>query len=160
MSNPADNPWDTPGINQRLRELHALKDGDELTMTEIAQQLNREFKTRLSRNSVIGRCHRINLARRAAVFNVHHAKRKAEKMIPLNKRVRVDAPIVPEMPVVDAAAGLTILQLRSNTCRWPLGDLMTSRPPYLFCGKASIFDGPYCPAHRDRACGKPIARAV
>ena len=160
MSTVPDNPWTLPNINQRLRELHALKGADELSMTEIAERLNREFKTNLSRNSIIGRCHRINLARRAAVFNVHHAKRKAEKMIPLNKRVRVDAPIVPEMPVADPAAGLTILQLRSDTCRWPLGDLMTSRPPYLFCGKASIFDRPYCPAHHDLACGRPIARAV
>jgi hypothetical protein len=160
MSNPADNPWDVPGINQRLRELHALKGADELSMTEIAEQLNREFKTEFTRNSIIGRCHRINLARRPSVFNVHHAKRRQEKMIPINRRVRVDAPIVPEMPVADPAAGITILQLSPGACRWPLGDLMTSRPPYLFCGKVAMFDGPYCPAHHDRACGKPIARAV
>ena len=98
MSNPPISPWDTPGITQRLRELHALKGADELSMTEIAERLNREFKTNLSRNSIIGRCHRNTmLARRPSVFNVHHAKRKAEKMIPINRRVRVDAPIVPEM---------------------------------------------------------------
>lgn len=160
MSNPADSIWLDPHLNLRLRELHALKGADELSMTEIAERLNREFKTNLSRNSIIGRCHRINLARRPSVFNVHHAKRRQEKMIPINRRVRVDAPIVPEMPVVDAAAGLTILQLRANSCRWPLGDLMKTRPPYLFCGKPTAIECPYCRTHMERSRGRMPARVA
>ena len=154
-------PWDKPGITQRLRELHRLKGPDELSMTEIAERLNREFETNLSRNSIIGRCHRLNLARRPAVFNVHHSKKRAEKMIPINRRVRVDAPIVPEMPVVeDTSAGITIMQLRATTCRWPLGDLMETRPPYLYCGKPALIECPYCKTHTERARGRMPARVA
>ena len=155
------SPWDTPGITQRLRELHRLKGADELSMTEIAEQLNREFKTDFSRNSVIGRCHRINLARRPSVFNVHHAKRRQEKMIPINRRVRVDAPIVPEIEVADVTSGaLTILQLRNGVCRWPLGDPMETRPPYLYCGKPTAIECPYCKTHFERARGRMPARVA
>ena len=140
--------------------MHALKGPDELSLTEIAEQLNREFKTEFTRNSVIGRCHRLELARRPAVFNVHHSKKRAEKMIPINRRVRVDAPIVPEMPAVeDTSAGITILQLRSTTCRWPLG-AVEDRPPYLYCGKPTAIDCPYCRTHMERARGRMPARVA
>ena len=154
------SPWDTPGITQRLRELHRLKGEAELSMTEIAEQLNREFKTDFSRNSIIGRCHRINLARRPSVFNVHHAKRRQEKMIPINRRVRVDAPIVPEIEVADITTGaLTILQLRNGVCRWPLG-AVEDKPQYLYCGKPAPIECPYCKTHFERARGRMPARVA
>ena len=160
MSNPAVSPWDTPGITQRLRELHRLKGEAELSMTEIAEQLNREFKTEFTRNSIIGRCHRLELTKRPAVFNVHHSKKRAEKMIPINRRVRVDAPIVPEMPVVeDTSAGITIMQLRSTTCRWPLG-AVEDKPPYLYCGKPAQIECPYCRTHMERSRGRMPARVA
>ena len=158
MSNPAVSPWDTPGITQRLRELHRLKGDAELTMTEIAEQLNREFKTEFTRNSASSAAATGSTwPSGRAVFNVHHAKKRVEKMIPINKRVRVDAPIVPEMPAVeDTSSGITILQLRSTTCRWPLGDLMETRPPYLYCGKPAAIECPYCRTHMERSRGRSI----
>ena len=76
------------------------------------------------------------------------------------KHIRVDAPIVPEIqPPADPTSGISLLQLRANTCRWPLG-AMQDYPPYLFCGRGVTLDGPYCTAHHERACGKPFVRVV
>jgi hypothetical protein len=158
MSNPADSIWRDPRINLRLRELHRLKGDAELNMGEIADRLSSEFKVVVTRNAVIGRCHRLDLPRRVAPLPPR-ARKKVEKPMTV-KHIRVDAPIVPEMPVADPAAGLTLLQLSPGSCRWPLGELMKTYPPYLFCGQVVRFDCPYCPTHDDRARGRPIARAV
>ena len=158
MSNPADSIWLDPRLNLRLRELHRLKGDDELNMGEIADRLSSEFKVAITRNAVIGRCHRLDLPRRVAPLPPR-ARKKVEKPMTV-KHIRVDAPIVPEMPVADPAAGLTLLQLSPGSCRWPLGELMKTYPPYLFCGQVVRFDCPYCPTHDDRARGRPIARAV
>jgi hypothetical protein len=158
VSNPADSIWIDPRINLRLRELHRLKGDAELNMGEIADRLSSEFRVTVTRNAVIGRCHRLDLPRRVAPLPPR-ARKKVEKPMTV-KHIRVDAPIVPEMPAADPAAGLTLLQLSPGSCRWPLGELMKTRPPYLFCGKVVRFGTPYCPVHDDRARGRPIARAV
>jgi len=156
--NPAESPWTLPGINQRLRELDALTGDKAMTMGEIAERLSFEFEVAITRNSVIGRRHRLNLPQRGP-SPPPKARKRTEK--PKMTHIRVDAPIAPELPIVEnTTAGLDILQLRNNSCRWPLGDLMETRPPYLFCGKRTLFDRPYCRAHYERAVGKPIARAV
>ena len=153
-----DSPWTLPGINQRLRELDALTGDEAMTMGEIAERLSFEFDVVITRNAAIGRRHRLNLPQRGP-SPPPKARKRTEK--PKMTHIRVDAPIAPELPIVEnTAAGLDLLQLRSNSCRWPLGDLMETRPPYLFCGKKALFDRPYCRAHYERAVGKPIARAV
>jgi hypothetical protein len=157
VSNPAESIWLIPGIDARLRELHALGGEASLSMGEIADRLNREFRIGITRNSVIGRCGRIGLKRGGITVKLRAAKKAGERKIRI-RPIRVDAPIVPEMPVADPAAGLTILQLKNDTCRWPLGE-MQDRPPYLFCGQV-VFVGPYCTAHHERAVGKPIVRVV
>jgi hypothetical protein len=159
VSNPADSIWLDPRLNLRLRELHRLKGDDELNMGEIADRLSSEFKVVVTRNAVIGRCHRLDLPRRVTPLSPRARKQKVEKPMIIRK-IRVDAPIVPEMPVADPAAGLTILQLSPDSCRWPLGDLMQTRPPYLFCGKVIRVGTPYCPVHDDRARGRPFVRSA
>src|SRR6187399_31075 len=143
MSNPADSIWLIPGVDARLRELHALGGDAALSMGEIADRLSLEFRIAITRNSVIGRCGRIGLKRGGVTVKMRAAKKAGERKIRI-RPIRVDAPIVPEMPVDDNAAGLTLLQLRRDTCSWPLGDLMTTYPPYLFCGKVVRFGRPYC----------------
>jgi len=155
--NPADSIWLITGVDARLRELHALGGDAALSMGEIADKLSLEFQIAITRNSVIGRCGRIGLKRGGVTVKMRAAKKAGERKVRI-RPIRVDAPIVPEMPVADPAAGLTLLQLRRDSCRWPLGE-MQDRPPYLFCGRV-VFVGPYCTAHHERACGKPFVRAV
>jgi hypothetical protein len=156
--NPLDSIWLIPGVDARLRELHALGGDAAMSMGEIADRLSLEFQIGITRNAAIGRCHRLDLPRRVTP-SPPRARKKAEKPMTV-KHIRVDAPIVPEMPVADPAAGLTLLQLSPGACRWPLGDLMKTRPPYLFCGQVVRFGTPYCPVHDDRARGRQIARAL
>ena len=44
----------------------------------------------------------------------------------------------PDIPV-------TVATLTATTCKWPLGD--PKAPGFHFCGRAKLFDRPYCPHH-------------
>jgi hypothetical protein len=157
--NPADSIWQIPGIDARLRELHALGGDAALSMGEISDKLSFEFDVAITRNAVIGRCGRTGLKRGGVTVKMRAAKRAGQRKIRI-RPIRVDAPIVPEIqPPADSASGISLLQLKRNTCRWPLGE-MQDYPPYLYCGQVVAIDGPYCTAHHERAVGKPILRVV
>jgi hypothetical protein len=76
----------TAQIEDRLRQLHA----EGLTFKQIAQQLNAEFDTSLTRNACVGRGYRLRLPSRATF-----------------------RPGQPQRP-------LTIYQLTSAVCHWPV----------------------------------------
>ena len=140
-------PWLIAGLSARMVELHALTGAKELTMGEIASHLEHEFNVEITRNAVIGRCRRLGLpARPSPLPPVKTARVKAA-------RVRVDAPIVPDIALValkEQGNALTIYQLDSDTCKFPLGEI-EDRPPYLFCGKPTRREGvSYCAAHYSR----------
>jgi GcrA cell cycle regulator len=44
---------------------------------------------------------------------------------------------------------LTLLQLNEHTCKWPIGDPLTS--DFYFCGQHSDEGRPYCEFHSRRA---------
>jgi hypothetical protein len=147
MIAPYDNPWEIPGINARLVELHA----SDLTMRAIADRLSFEFEREIGRNSVIGRCRRLGLANRP---NVPPPGRKVKVKV---KKVVVDAPIAPE-PEPAPRHGLTIYQLKDGVCKWPLGEV-EARPPYFYCGEFAEEGCSYCGEHHVKAHGAP-ARVV
>jgi GcrA cell cycle regulator len=129
--------------------------------TEIAAAIADQFGTRLSRNSVIGKVHRLKLpARPKEVVTIAQKRsgRKAAKRLAKPKPAkRVTLPPLPinrpeiaaDAPPPRAAAfvalpgttpkSLTDLAVRGE-CRWPIGE-----NPTLFCGCAT--DGVYCTAH-------------
>src|SRR3954468_4753426 len=157
--NPADSIWLIPGIDARLRELHALGGAAAMSMGEIADRLNREFRIGITRNSVIGRCGRTGLKRGGITVKMRAAKKAGQRKIRI-RPIRVDAPIVPEIqPPAHPPSGISLLQLGRDTCRWPLGE-MQDYPPYLYCGQVVAIDRPYCTAHHERACGKPFVRVA
>jgi GcrA cell cycle regulator len=39
----------------------------------------------------------------------------------------------------------TLLDLKENDCRWPIGDLRN--PDFHFCGAQRLAGRPYCPVH-------------
>lgn len=113
------NPWNIPGIDARLRELH--KQG--LFFSEIAEGLNAEYGTQLTRDACIGRAHRLELPDRPNIITAH--KRKAP-------------PIIYDP--------ISIEQLDRSNCHYPLGEMM-DRPPYLFCGMPAKDGFSWCAKH-------------
>ena len=65
-----------------------------------------------------------------------------------------DAPLAPDMPPRHDGQPLTLYQLGSCDCKWPLGEV-NDRPPYLFCGQATEIGQSYCPKHYNRAHTAP-----
>jgi len=136
----------TPEMDQRLRELHA----EGLKFRLIAAGINAEFETTLTRNSCIGRSHRLKLPIRTEPEPVSKkSKRKRGQ-----DKARI-APIPPPVQLHRAPplipGRLTMLQLTRFTCRWPSGD----RPPYTYCGDKIEGDGPFCHEHAKLAYNKP-----
>lgn len=51
-----------------------------------------------------------------------------------------------ETPVdIPASGRVTIFDLKTSSCRWPLGDPQSEQ--FSFCGKKAITGCPYCPEH-------------
>ncbi len=87
---------------------------------EIAKKLG------ISKNSVIGKVHRLELGARpspikkvAPVKKVKAAKQKKER--------------------------IGIMDLKMNTCRWPIGD--PTDEDFHFCGENTVTGKPYCAEH-------------
>lgn len=133
-----------------------------------------------SRNAVIGKSHRLALNRASAprkTFSQQVFKPAAAKISPsLEARARrsdagaapkprmprllprMEAPALaamcePGQPAIcDGLAGVVLLDLTNETCRWPIGDPLADS--FRYCGalEADLNAGkPYCPACAKRA---------
>ena len=69
----------------------------------------------------------------------------AHAEMPLNERVE-DRSTVP----AENGAAVTIEELRTHHCRWPLG-AVHAKPPFLYCGERALAGKPYCDEHCARA---------
>jgi len=125
----------------RLRELHA---NDDMSFAAIADALNREFHTKLTKNSCIGKARRLALTMRAHT-NPPPRKPKRHTPPPKPRPPVIPAWKVDPVPALPAASGrLTIYQLRQNTCRYPFGEQM----PYSYCGNTTGLSSSWCPYHK------------
>lgn len=133
----------------------------------------KRFET--TRNSVIGKVHRLNLpARKTLVKQARQLDRRPsyrQRITPrlavkrsgnghhtyVHKRKSQEAPVIP-VPVVlpePESLNLTIMDLKPGQCRWAHGD-----GPFLFCGVPTGGDT-YCPHHHGRAVKpEPVTRAT
>ena len=129
----------------RLREHHAAN----LTFGQIANKLNAEFGTVITRNACIGKGRRLGLPQREkpamltaeqrqAQTRIERRRRKAEKRI-APPPTYVPLPDPPRPPP-DA---LTIYDLQHNDCRWPVHGEKTEM---LYCGRQRV-RGSYCFKH-------------
>ena len=136
--------WMSPMI-ARLRELH----GNGMPFRQIADTLNAEFNTALTRNAVIGKGRRLQLKLRATPWSTKRkekpARPKRERRVTLRT---VAPPLVPPEPVTPGT--LTMEQLTEHTCRWPEG----LNPPYTYCGEPTLHGTSFCRAHCIRAYGR------
>lgn len=133
----------------------------------------------VTRNAVIGKVHRLGLARGAKSTSsapVRPRKPAATHGVSTSSQRHYSAPAAPrtiargntalatavarlpsaevavdlrpvEEVVIPMSARVTIMELRENTCRWPLGDPTSSE--FRFCGNATggAGCGPYCAYH-------------
>ncbi len=90
------------------------------TTAEIAKKLG------LSKNSIIGKVHRLNLETRPSPI----------------KKV---APVKKAKPTPKKVERIGIMELKINTCRWPIGD--PTDEDFHFCGKNTVMGKPYCAEH-------------
>lgn len=116
----------------------------------------------LTRNSIVGKVHRLGLPSRRTVVG-HFAPngirdvegkaraakaRKSAKPKPVPK---VEAPVFEAAPLPEEELGndvtnlLGLMDLTAYTCRYPHGDPLSQ--PFGFCGKHTQEGSPYCAEH-------------
>ena len=83
------------------------------------------LKLGVTKNAVVGKAHRLGLAKRDSPIGV--------KIAPV-ETVRME-------------------KLRAGMCSWPVGEPGT--PNFHFCGRPAVADKPYCPEHCAKAYVKP-----
>lgn len=160
---PCTSPWDD------AREAFAVErwQAGDSALT-IAQKMGSPF----TKNSVIGRIHRLGQAARATPLRIIVARTprppkpaKVAKPKPAPKPVRVlkaavepgekpvavvfIAPPEPVKPTHNDIARVTFADLQPHQCRWPVGEV--NHPEFGFCGEGRIEGKPYCPGHEKRA---------
>ncbi len=145
------NAW-TTGEDETLREL-AIKN---LSGSQIAAQLNR------TRNSVIGRAHRLGIAlggalrpggralkakKKAAYAGAEKVTRKAIK-----KLVEAELPnLIPEA-FTPTCEPVPLTNLEEGMCKWPVGE------GGMYCGGHAPLRKPYCAAHNRAGTQPPPQR--
>lgn len=150
-------PW-TPAAVADLKVMYA----NGSSSSAIAMELSGRYKEKLTRSAVIGKINRLHLrGTRGKETDKGGRNNKArKKKEPMPRVVKNPAAPSPLRFVVPPTLGnfntiapdhqtrnVTMDQLNSKTCRWPLGG-MEDRPPYLYCGGAVTEKGAsYCAHH-------------
>ena len=99
-----------------------------LSASSIALVLNEKFGTSYSRNAIIGRMSRSNLALKGKPV------------------VRAAPSILPSVPQpIGNERRCTVLELTSKNCHWPFGEPQS--PDFFFCGGDAVDGKPYCAGH-------------
>ena len=111
--------------SDKIKQLKKLWTKGKSTV-EIAKELG------ISKNSVIGKVHRLDLTARPSPI-----KKKEVKVVPTKT---VKKKIVGKCHLMD---------LKNNTCRWPIGE--PENEDFHFCGKPTVTGKPYCSAHCEEA---------
>ncbi|MBL4612495.1 MAG: GcrA cell cycle regulator [Emcibacter sp.] len=119
--------------DERVAKLRELWDKG-LSASQIAAVLAEG----VTRNAVIGKAHRMNLASRPSPVK-SDPKKKAKK--PAEKKA---APVKTKAP----GGKVSLLELTERMCKWPIGH--PGEVEFHFCGKPSAANFPYCPEH----CGQ------
>ena len=105
----------------KIKQLKKLWSKGKSTV-EIAKELG------MSKNSVIGKAHRLELEARPSPI------KKKEEAIHVTKTVKKKT-----------VEKCKLMDLKNNTCRWPIGD--PENEDFHFCGKQTTTGKPYCPEH-------------
>jgi len=148
MSTKGAIGW-TPEREERLRELW---DGG-YSASVVSEMMGGGW---LTRNAVIGKARRMELARRRTVI-AKNSRRGKDKRTRQAKRPAkqplVSLPVDARTLKADAWAALphttpvSLTDLDHGMCKWPIGD----GKPFMFCGAAAV--GSYCEHHKAMSVG-------
>jgi GcrA cell cycle regulator len=103
---------------EKIKQLKKLWSKGKSTI-EIAKELG------ISKNSVIGKVHRLELTARPS---------------PIKKKEQKPKPVKPKI-----MGKCRLMDLKTNTCRWPIGE--PTDEDFHFCGKQTVIGKPYCAEH-------------
>lgn len=142
-----DSNLPTPWTGERTDRLRTLW-GEGYSATYIADDLGET-----TRSGVLGKVHRLGLAKRRTVPTVQRGKSRRVR----RRRVTAQAVQCPGLsdslstPLIDdlaipEAQRRTILQLTNDTCHWPVGH--PNEPGFFFCGAKTDGAHSYCRAHK------------
>jgi len=131
--------------NQELDStLRRLIEAEGMTGRQACETMKFQFGLRFTRNSIIGRSHRLGLHFKRSPGSEKRTQ-KPPKMFKPRKIVKHTAVIIP-LPRLN----IPMNDLNENTCRWPAGDA----PPYNYCGKRRE-RGAFCSEHAALAYVQP-----
>lgn len=95
----------------------------------------------ISKNAVVGKVHRLELAARPSpIKNAGAAKKTASKSTQKNAGKNAQ-----KTPAKQKNSKVTLMDLKLTSCRWPIGDPKDA--DFHFCGKPAQTGKPYCPEH-------------
>jgi GcrA cell cycle regulator len=132
--------------------------GEGLSASQIAAELGG-----ITRNAVIGKVHRLGLSGRAKTpassaprqrkARQPHMLRVARPAVRGNTAlahayaydIDVEAEPEPIENIIPMGQRRTLLELKEDTCRWPIGD--PAGPDFFFCGGKPVTGLPYCSYH-------------
>lgn len=148
---------------EKIEQLNKLW-SEGMSITEIGKILG------MTRNAVVGKAHRLGLAKRPSPIARAPGPRPAAQPVPSAQPSRpvatpspavVAAAPVAEAPVAAPKPAMPIMSQPARprptpafratrvangpACRWPLGD--PKSPDFHFCGSPSIEGKPYCEKH-------------
>lgn len=134
--------------------------------SSISRILNAEFRVALTRNAVVGKCHRMGLnlgdsaggRPKSAHYQIGPRKRQTvPRPIPQPKPEPEPPPIEVELePLAIGDEQITVMNIRPHMCRWPFGD--PQRPDFRFCGRHAPAGLSYCRDHTRKAYQPASAR--
>jgi GcrA cell cycle regulator len=161
------SPWTTERIRLLRRRWR-----QGARVREIAAELGHGITC----NAVISKIHRLGISAlspyggapgRRFAANTRPADRPvhAERAAWWFRKGPLPAWVVNARPYVDTVGAdariprrqrRSLLELKDDTCRWPVGDARSSR--FFFCGAQSLRNKPYCAEHAARAARRPWRR--
>jgi GcrA cell cycle regulator len=118
----------------------------KFSASQAAIELQTEFGGRVTRNTCIGKAHRLGISFQSETVRNNYWRDKvkpAPSSPPWLFRKKF-APVREPEPEPDAL-NIPFKSLNASTCRWPVGEY-----PYAYCGHEPVEGKPYCQHH----CGK------
>ena len=101
----------------------------------------------VTRNAVIGKAHRLNLATKSGIQKIKKSKEESKSLANSGKKISIkskfksillDKDFEPENPK-------SLEELTEKTCKWPIGH--PNEESFYFCGRSPIKGYSYCHLH-------------
>lgn len=124
---------------ERVDQLKTLAKENKLSLAQIAARIGE-----VTRSACARKMKRLGLTKlRAPRVGVPRQPKPAEPRVYASRNLEAEAPVE-----IDGKH-VTLVDLTSRHCKWPIGDPATE--DFYFCGQPPILGRPYCEAHCRKA---------